>query len=74
MKLLPAAGQVREKTHANADASLRDVGLRLAAPGGTGNVEMNPWAVTDELRQKRRSGDGAAGPSARVLHVGDRTS
>src|SRR5215469_3793438 len=55
----------------DAGGAFGDPGFGVFHPGDTGDVEVNPGRVTDELFKEHGGGDGAAPASATVDDVGD---
>src|SRR5689334_9010177 len=68
---LKAPDKLNQAPHGDARRPLGDPAFVFFHPGGTGNVEMQPWRIVDELFQEDRCGAGAAPASAGVHDVGD---
>src|SRR5258708_38106215 len=65
------AGAAQREAHQQRHRSPGRALLAAALPGGAGDVEVRPTQLAREAREERRRGDGAAGPSADIRHVGE---
>src|SRR5439155_23191146 len=59
------------RAHRDARSPAGGVPIVGVAAGGTGNVQVGPWPVADELLQEEAGGERTATAAAGVLDVGD---